>query len=354
MYTKTNLMEVARRNSFGDWEKIKEEANAEAGFIIPPTSELEVLQKNFSTPIKMSIENVRKHAQLIYFGSQISGNLELDPKTKRKITILSEENKILANENVFARFICPDCENHYEFKILVKSFAKDSPFCKKCQKKVLHKCDSYRKNYTRSMRETYGVDFPIQLDVFREKMAETMVTRYGAAFSPLCPLIESKRKKTMVEKYGRENFFSGINPVKLFNLPFTSVSKVEKEFVDEVDKLLPGIETNSYKTKQKKFNLNNSFGYIDYFVPSLNLAIEFFGDYFHSNPKIFDNTHTIFTGRSGIDIRETDESRIKTIKEELKCEVFVVWEYDWRYHRQSVLSTLKGIIDDCYKNSQLS
>ena len=359
MYTRVSLAEIAEKLDWNDWAEIKKIASDKAGFISASPEEKAILGYRFNHEMFMSVANVNTYGRPHRDGKTLHCNVGLtSKKSSRKFVVTLHDGTLLSCSEaakIKIEFICPDCEVPYDMLLAAKSFVKDNPFCRRCQKQVLHRCKSYLNTYESSLISTYGVRRPLMLKSIQEKMKSTMIERYGVPFSPLSNTIEEKRKKTMVEKYGRDNYWRGINAWKEFGTIPTKfrVSKGEMSMVDVIDSLLEE-ESCSYKNGQKRFQAEDVVGFFDYFVPSLGLVIEYFGDYYHANPRLHTEEYTTFYGESSSSIRERDTRRIKLVEECLGYKVLVIWESDWMDRREEVLQEVKRVIDDCRKNSQFS
>jgi G:T-mismatch repair DNA endonuclease (very short patch repair protein) len=359
MYKRVSLAKIAENFKWNDWDQIKKVASDEAGFVPASQEEKMILGYRFNHEMFMSIDNINMHGRPHREGKTLKCSVGLSPKiSSRKFVVTLSDGTILScSEATKLRieFTCPDCEAVYDVQLAAKFFVKDNPFCRKCQKKVLHRCKSYLDIYETSLVSKYGVRRPLMLKSVQEKMKSTMIERYGVPFSPLSSTIEEKRKKTMVEKYGRDNYWRGINAWKEFGTipPKFRVSKGEMSMVDALDSLLEEASF-SYKNSQKRFQVEDVIGFFDYFVPDLNLVIEYFGDYFHANPALHTEEYTTFYGETSSSIRARDERRISLVENCLGYRVLVVWELDWMTRREEVLQEIKSVINDCRKSSQLS
>lgn len=78
---------------------------------------------------------------------------------------------------------------------------------------------------------------------------------------------------------------------------------------------------------RKYSHIDNVLYSLDFFIPELNIDIEFNGDYWHCNPDIYDRKwfHPI-KKQYAEDIWKYDENRSKSLKEEYDIDVISVWE----------------------------
>jgi hypothetical protein len=126
-----------------------------------------------------------------------------------------------------------------------------------------------------------------------------------------------------IEKYGEElgkdkwKIRNSYNTKKLGS----SVSKSSEEFS------LKFIKSNINFIKEYPIIIGKNGIVVDFFLPEYGIIIEFFGDYWHCNPKIYDNDyyHKILK-MTASQKWENDKNRIDKILEDKKNSVLVVWE----------------------------
>lgn len=103
-------------------------------------------------------------------------------------------------------------------------------------------------------------------------------------------------------------------------------SKKEKELIKQIQDL--GYESiQSYKVETK---------ICDIYVPSLNLIIEYFGDYWHCNPKIYkSNYYNIKKGKYAYELWEYDKNKLELIKNN-GYNLEVIWEQDLKNNNKLI------------------
>jgi very-short-patch-repair endonuclease len=115
-------------------------------------------------------------------------------------------------------------------------------------------------------------------------------------------------------------------------------SEISKQFFKEIDNK---IKYKCYYAENEKYIKKYR---VDFFIKELNLIIEFFGDYWHANPKIYSEDH-IFNFPSGQtsykEIHKNDLERINFLKKS-GYKVIVVWENE---HKE-ILNNLKEFINE--------
>ena len=104
------------------------------------------------------------------------------------------------------------------------------------------------------------------------------------------------------------------------------VSKREKEIVKEI-KLLGYKTIHSYRVDSK---------ICDIFIPSLNLIIEYFGDYWHCNPKKYDSDYfNKKKNKFAWELWDYDKKKIDLIKS-YGYNLEVVWEGDLKLNNKLI------------------
>lgn len=78
-----------------------------------------------------------------------------------------------------------------------------------------------------------------------------------------------------------------------------------------------------------------------------NNIIEFYGDYWHGNPEIFDETKLMnsdINGKSSIP-KIWERDKLRTIKlNELGYKVLIIWEYDWNNNKEECIEKIKKFL----------
>ena len=104
------------------------------------------------------------------------------------------------------------------------------------------------------------------------------------------------------------------------------VSKREKEIVGEL-KLLGYKTIHSYRVDSK---------ICDVFIPSLNLIIEYFGDYWHCNPKKYEPDYfNKKKNKFAWELWDYDKKKIDLIKS-YGYNLEVVWEGDLKFNNKLI------------------
>ena len=145
----------------------------------------------------------------------------------------------------------------------------------------------------------------------------------------------------MIENIGLEKYIERINNIKIAikNAGFNKYSKISMELFTELEKIL---NDKCYYGKNEKivqfYDSDNKYFcfYVDFTYK--NKIIEFYGDYYHANPKIYEKEKIIgskYSCHKAEDIWKIDFDRVKLIKEK-GFEVLIVWESDYKNNKEEI------------------
>lgn len=97
-----------------------------------------------------------------------------------------------------------------------------------------------------------------------------------------------------------------------------------------------------YGTRERlQWSKSGDLYYFDFFIPELNLVIEFNGDYWHCNPNKYDkefyHPHKKMTAKQ---IWEYDESKKYVIENEFNYKLIIIWESDVRKNKDNIIEMI--------------
>lgn len=113
-------------------------------------------------------------------------------------------------------------------------------------------------------------------------------------------------------------------------------SKAENILYEEINKFYPTISRPCLVIKGRRY-------YPDIFVPDLNLIIEYYGDYWHANPKYYKSNDIVHHNITAQEIWDKDSERIKRLQ--TLYNVDIIWEEDFKNNKERILFDI-----DCYIN----
>lgn len=119
-------------------------------------------------------------------------------------------------------------------------------------------------------------------------------------------------------------------------------SIISQELFEKITEEL-GIEDIYYKDINYEFQINGKC--VDFFYKKKGIVIEFYGDFWHANPKIYQSTDIIYN-KTAESIWKLDDERIKLISENsLVKKVIIVWESDYRKNSNKCV---RKILEEIY------
>ena len=109
-----------------------------------------------------------------------------------------------------------------------------------------------------------------------------------------------------------------------------------------------------YADKNKEYVIydkeNDKIQCYDFTIPELNIIIEYNGDWYHANPKIYNSGDKLnwFSGEKMLvdEIWEKDKTRAMIAKKLEGFSTFTIWEHDFVNNREETIDKCVGIIND--------
>jgi len=239
----------------------------------------------------------------------------------------NKETKLIFIDEIYGEFIStfkaiqganasthPESVKQRRFNTNVVKFGGPNPSCSK----------EVRQKAKNTMIKRYNVEHALLNSEFAQKSKDTLLKNYGVEYPGQSKLIMEKVKKTNISRYGSENPMGNIQVQQkqfyssMENNPDSYKSKGEKEVRDFIQSL--GLQTKTRfiydeEAKEKK--------QLDIFIPELNVAIEYNGDYWHSeaNKKIYNNYHRdkmLLCKKLGVRLIQIFEHKWQQRKEQIK------------------------------------
>ena len=246
--------------------------------------------------------------------------------------------------------------------------------------------------------EKYGTDNVAKLSTTISKRKSTCLSKYGVdSYSKTLDHL-NKMMKTNLIKYGNEHVSKTDNVKAMFHSNYirSLQTKIGGEYVvltREEDKILlkhnacgSNLDINRWVLHHRiavgmqlcescyPINNNRSNGesqvsnYIksvyggpivynsrtiiaprelDFYLPTLNLAIEYNGTYIHADPRFYGINDICCYGKMAKDIWKSDEIKADMCKQN-GIKLIVIWEYDWSSNTEAVQSHIMKVISDLH------
>ena len=213
----------------------------------------------------------------------------------------------------------------------------------------------------------YGVDFPFQSEEVKEITKKNNLEKWGVEFPQTLEEVKERQAQTNLEKYGTVSTAQSHYSEKTKEIVFD-----KNKFIDFMDNeanknveyasILLGIENSTVRTYIYKYNLeerylnqtvrscqeeelkafltslNIKFVFnrkdiiepleLDLYLPDYNIAIEFNGNYWHSDIKKYPEYHA-----SKSQLCESKGIRL-----------IHIFEYEWDFCKEKILNYLKDIL----------
>lgn len=121
-------------------------------------------------------------------------------------------------------------------------------------------------------------------------------------------------------------------------------SNLEVEFIKKIEEQIGHLDHTSLKHPYGKWSvLLNSYVIFD--IKHKNCIIEFNGDYWHANPKIYKDD-AIIRGKTASEIRTRDALKLQTASD-LGFSTLVVWESEYKQNKDEVIKkVVKWILSE--------
>ena len=207
----------------------------------------------------------------------------------------------------------------------------------------------------------YGVEVGTnKWNAYVEKQRQTksfqyMCKKYGEDLAREINKKKGLTLETFIRKYGTD----GPSKFKEFvSASSKNVSKASQSIFNQLDSLISHLNLKTYYSEKNgefgKLLSTRSYCKVDYYILDLNLAIEYYGDYWHANPKLYESTQVLHSGRTAQDIWEADENRLALLKSDHLIETLIVWQSDDITHRENELNRLRDAICSKVRESRQS
>lgn len=194
-------------------------------------------------------------------------------------------------------------------------------------------------------------------DIYREKQSYTntlpyFIEKYGEEGKGVYERINSEKAHTA------ENYFRlyGDEGIRLLEERFSKTSNfysdISQKCFLELEKEFPLLSRKSYFPAKNgveftKWSKKENRVYMyDYVNTEYNIAIEFHGDHWHANPRMYNPTDTLkvrkhLSETTATEVWERDKKKQRCI-EELGFSYIVIWEYDWLNDKSGVIERLEN------------
>lgn len=141
-----------------------------------------------------------------------------------------------------------------------------------------------------------------------------------------------------IEKYGKEEGQRKYDAMLMSKAnSCQSHSKTADDFFHELADIIKPVRSQySLNGGEKRMKIDTGYIYIDFYLPDSNIAIEFFGDYWHGNPRKYNKDSILYEGMTAEQIWMKDDERISALRKHgIQC--LIIWEHDVINKRHEVM-----------------
>ncbi len=169
----------------------------------------------------------------------------------------------------------------------------------------------------------------------QSKNREVLIKKYGIVkYNEICKSHAITLEK-LIKKYGDKN---GLDKyISWLRSRILPVSKISLELFNWLfDLIISDFKYIYYGKNEYMFFINSEKIKMikpDFYIKDINLAIEFYGDYWHRNPQKFNKDEDIL-------IREKDKKRIEIAQEKFGVEFIIIWQSDFVKEPEIVINSL--------------
>jgi hypothetical protein len=243
--------------------------------------------------------------------------------------------------------------------------------CKKCATKRNAIKGQVKSKET--CKERYGVEHTFQVKEFQDKSKETLIEKYGEDYSKI---LAAKAKETYFKRTGyyhngddpkiRKKMIQGWkstvsnmsiedkrewhskrmaaylkpnSPGIFGGIGTNTQSKISKDFFTKLQVLYEGEHEIQYGNNEKQV-LNY---FVDGYIEGVCI-IEFYGDFWHANPKIYNEKSVLnFPGKNQFTAKQIwhkDNDRLKQIVNKEGIPVIIIWESDYKKHLSQIIQKI--------------
>jgi len=197
--------------------------------------------------------------------------------------------------------------------------------------------------------EILGKEKYIECNRKKENSLNNYIFKYGEVdglekyINYIEKLKKSRSKEFIIDKYGKEYYE---NLIALKTKRINRYSIIGLEFCEEINEIIK----NDYK--KIYYGDNEYMFYVfedgikiispDFYIKDINVVIEFYGDFWHRNPIIYENKEDFFKE----EIWKFDEKRLNILKTKFGCNTIVIWENDYMKNKEDVIQKIIQKIND--------
>lgn len=186
------------------------------------------------------------------------------------------------------------------------------------------------------------------------KSLQYLIEKYGVDKATAINSSKALTEDNFIRKYGESGKSKYAEYVANVRKP---VSLVSQEFFKSLDDALSKFNlTTYYNDKNSEYSKRLSTGAyckLDYYIAELKLAIEYYGDFWHANPKLYESSRVLYSGKTASVIQKENRARLIQLKKDHSIDSLIVWQYDDTKNRHAELTNIVNYVElQIRKNSK--
>jgi len=204
------------------------------------------------------------------------------------------------------------------------------------------------KSMIENRKKTYYSKTEDERKLIRDKKVfnkEKYIKRFGEEKYKKMSLSKGLTTEKFIEKHGEEKYkiYREKKISAVINRTFRKTSKISMELFDNI--IDETIKKDSFYGKNEKcliFNEDKKYAFYVDFIYN-NKIIEFYGDYFHANPKIYNENKIIGSKYKHITAKEKwkNDKQREDILIKNGYEILIIWESDYKSDKKTIIEKCK-------------
>ncbi len=269
----------------------------------------------------------------------------------------SECGKFLRKENIFSA-----AYNRSKFENNKFEYTKNFKIrCKKCSSRM--NSINSREKIKQTCLKRYGVEHVFQSKDFIEHTRNTYKEKYGDNWKKVkaSSMIDYWKNRVRIHH-------NGDNPLTRAKMVASWKITVSKKSPEDISKWRKAIlSTKSKIATECLDNLSISLGldikreyligtrHVDGFIEN-KCIIEFYGNFWHANPEIYDTLDVIKHHGKSFSVEEIwkkDKQRINEILQIKQLPIIIIWEQSYTNNKELTIKNIKDIINNLQKTTNI-
>jgi hypothetical protein len=154
-----------------------------------------------------------------------------------------------------------------------------------------------------------------------------------------------------IRKYGEINGTHRWHELLKSKSNLTHYSKSSQKLFNEIQKQMPDHDLSYYDKYGSEYffylKYKKRYIFVDLYDKTINKCIEYFGDYWHCNPLIYNENYVIAqNGNTAKEIWKIDEERVILLKDEYNIDTLIIWEAEYLSQPENTINKCKDFLNE--------